>query len=225
MKLSPLDMYLSRLEDELRKHGLTDTRILDEAREHLVDSIRSGLERGLSPEAAEHEAFSNFGPPGIIAAAFVQGRNRMNNRLRALLSRFATPLRKSEPAIAHYHDVGPSSLHFAVRLKRPWRKRFERMSAAKRERFVAEMRQRGEDVGAFESDPRERLVQFLRDFGLRRFGSSDALESLTFLEDTTTAAKRGGKYLAAFSGGTKMVWTVALTADGGVSFDGTNAPA
>jgi hypothetical protein len=99
------------------------------------------------------------------------------------------------------------------------------MSAAEQERFIAEMRERGEDVSAFEADPRERLVQFLRDFGQRKFGSREALESLTLLEDTTTAVKRGGRYLAAFSGGTKMVWTVALTADGGVSFDGTSAPA
>jgi hypothetical protein len=99
------------------------------------------------------------------------------------------------------------------------------MSTAERKRFIAEMRERGKDVGPFEADPRERLVQFLRVFGQRKFGPSEALESLTLLEDTTTAAKRGGRYLAAFSGGTKMVWTVALTPDGGVSFDGRSAPA
>jgi len=99
------------------------------------------------------------------------------------------------------------------------------MSFAELERFVADMRERGEDVSAFEADPRERLLQFLRDFGRRKFGSSEALESLILLEDTTDTAKRGGRYLAAFSGGTKMVWTVALTADGGVSFDGSSAPA
>jgi hypothetical protein len=45
------------------------------------------------------------------------------------------------------------------------------------------------------------------------------------LEDTTDARKRGGRYLAAFGSGTRMIWTVALGADGAVSFDGTNAPA
>jgi hypothetical protein len=150
----------------------------------------------------------------------------MNNRLVVLMNSIASVLRRSEPANGHYHDVArPSSVHFAVRLRRPWRKRFRRMSPAEQERFIAEMRERGEDVSAFEADPRERLVQFLRDFCQRKFGSSEALESLTLLEDTTTAVKRGGRYLAAFSGGTKMVWTVALTADGGVSFDGTSAPA
>jgi hypothetical protein len=45
------------------------------------------------------------------------------------------------------------------------------------------------------------------------------------LEDTTDSNKRGGRYLVAFAGGTKMIWTVALSGDGGVSFDGSNAPA
>jgi hypothetical protein len=126
----------------------------------------------------------------------------------------------------HYHDVGgPSSFHFAVRLKRPWRKRLKNMSATERMQFIAEMRERGEDVSAFEADPRERLLQFSRDFCRRKFGSSETLESLILLEDTTDAGKRGGRYLAAFSGGTKMVWTVALTLDGGVSFDGSSVPA
>jgi hypothetical protein len=99
------------------------------------------------------------------------------------------------------------------------------MSADERERFIAETRARGEDVSAFQTDPRERLVQFLRDFGRRTLGSSGTLESLTLLEDTSDSRKRGGRYLAAFGTGTKMIWTVALNAEGGVSFDGTNAPA
>jgi hypothetical protein len=226
MKLTPLDAYLSRLEEELRKHGLADRRVIEEARDHLVDSIRSGVERGLSTGAAEHEAFTNFGSPATVAAAFVHGRKGMDNRLVAFLNTIASALRRSERATGHYHDVGgPSSVHVAVRLKRPWRTRFERISTAERDRFIAKMRGRGKEVSAFEADPRERLIQFLRDFGQRRLASSEALESLTLLEDTTTPARRGGRYLAAFSGGTKMVWTVALTADGGVSFDGTSAPA
>jgi hypothetical protein len=45
------------------------------------------------------------------------------------------------------------------------------------------------------------------------------------LEDTPDSNKEGGKYLVAFTSGTKMIWTVAPSGDGGVSFDGTNAPA
>jgi hypothetical protein len=70
------------------------------------------------------------------------------------------------------------------------------MSADEQKRFIAGKRERGEDVSAFETDPRERLVQFLREFGRRTFGASGTLESLTLLEDTTDSNKRGGRYLA-----------------------------
>jgi hypothetical protein len=226
MSSQALEAFLSGLESELRKHGVMERRLIEEAREHLADAVRSGLEHGQSREAAERDAFSKFGSPEIVAAAFAQDRTAMRNQLRFRLFRIANLMRGSRPGDGHYHDVGgPSSFHFALRLKHRWRNRFKRMSAGERERFIAEMRERGEDASAFEADPRDRLVQFLREFAQRRFDSSETLESLTLLEDTTDAAKRGGRYLAAFRGGTKMIWTVALTADGGVSFDGRSAPA
>ena len=157
----------------------------------------------------------------------------MVNRLLVILTRIARLTRRneapahSEHAMAvHYHDVkAPSCYHFGLRLKPGHRKRFKKMSADEQQLLIAEKKERGEDVSAFETDPRERLAHFLREFGRRTFGSSGTLESLTLLEDTTDSSKRGGRYLAAFSTGTKMIWTVALGADGAVSFDGTGAPA
>jgi hypothetical protein len=150
----------------------------------------------------------------------------MSHRLRLILTRIAGLTRTNEPRGGHYHDVAaPSLYHFAVRLRRRYRNRFNRMSDDEQKRFIAEKRERGEDVSAFETDPHERLVQFLREFGRRTFGSNGTLESLILLEDMSDSSKRGGRYLAAFGSGTKMIWTVALSADGGVSFDGTNAPA
>lgn len=150
----------------------------------------------------------------------------MSNWLFSILARPVGLIRRNAPQGGHYHDVAvPSRHHFALRVRRQYRNRFQRMSADERKRFIAEKRERGEDVSAFEMDPRERLLQFLREFGRRTFGSSGALESLTLLEDTSDANKRGGRYLVAFAGGARMVWTVALRTDGGVSFDGTDAPA
>jgi hypothetical protein len=220
-----LQAYLSRLQQELQKHGLVDTTIIDEAREHLVDAVAAGLQRGLSVDAAEHEAFVRFGPPEMVAAGFANERCRMLKRLVIVLSKMGGLLRGTTPHLAHYHDVGPSRYHFALRLKRPYRNRFGRMSVDEQKQFIAQMRERGEDVGAFETDPRERLVPFLEEFGRRTFGSTGTLESLTLLEDTTDPTKRGGRYLAAFGGGSKMIWWVALSADGAVSFDGTIAAA
>jgi HAAS len=226
MTSAALEAYLGRLERELRKRGLEDRRIVAEAREHLVDALQDGLQCGLSVDAAESEALVRFGPPELVAAHFATKRHRMSNWRLFILTRLAWLIRRNEPRAGHFHDVAvPSRYHFALRLKRQCRNRFGRMSADEQQRFTAAKRERGEDVSAFETDPRERLVQFLRDFGRRTFGSSGTLESLTLLEDATDSNNRGGRYLAAFAGGTRMVWTVVLSGDGGVSFDGTNAPA
>ena len=99
------------------------------------------------------------------------------------------------------------------------------MTADEQRQFIAEMRNRGEDIAAFESDPQQRLAEFLREFGRRQFGSSEKLESLTLLEDMTDSTKRAGRYLAAFGSGAKMIWTVTLRPDGAVSFDGTRSAA
>ena len=187
---------------------------------------KAGLQRGLSVEASESEALVRFGPPELVAAHCATKRHHMSNWLFFMLTRLAGLMRRNEPQAGHYHDVGvPSRLHFALRLRRQYRNRFRRMSADEQKRFIAEKREQGEDVSAFETDPRERLVQFLREFGRRTFGSSGTLESLTLLEDTTDSNTRGGRYLVAFASGTKMIWTVALSGDGSASFDGTNAPA
>ena len=80
-----LDEYLSRLRRELRKHGLADARIVEEAGAHLVDAVEDGLRRGLSTEAAEAEAFATFGAPEIVAAHVAIERTPTMNRGAALL--------------------------------------------------------------------------------------------------------------------------------------------
>lgn len=60
MTRGPVDAYLDRLEHELRQRGVQDTRIVEEAREHLLDAVENGRPRGLSIEDAEHEALERF---------------------------------------------------------------------------------------------------------------------------------------------------------------------
>src|SRR6185503_9441100 len=78
---APIDDYLARLRQELRRHGCEDARLIDEAREHLADDIDEGLRRGLTPEEAEREAFERFGPPEVIARSSLKERSGMRNWL------------------------------------------------------------------------------------------------------------------------------------------------
>jgi hypothetical protein len=71
--------YLADLARELRRRGLYSSRIVEEARGHLVDAIESGRLRGLAPEAAEQEALERFGAPGTVAARFAADRFRVWN--------------------------------------------------------------------------------------------------------------------------------------------------
>lgn len=72
-----VDEYISRLEHELRRRGLDDPRILAEAREHLVDAVEEGRQRGLSVDEAERDALERFGAPAVVAAAHAdEERNR-----------------------------------------------------------------------------------------------------------------------------------------------------
>ena len=67
----PVDDYLARLERALRQRGCEDARIVDEAREHLVDAIENGQQRGLSVDDAARDAFERFGAPAVVAAHVV----------------------------------------------------------------------------------------------------------------------------------------------------------
>ena len=60
-------------------------RIVEEAREHLVDAVEDGRRRGLPVEDAEREAFERFGAADIVAAHVVPRRERMMGRFAAVL--------------------------------------------------------------------------------------------------------------------------------------------
>jgi len=81
----PVDDYLRRLARELRQRGPDEARIVAEAREHLVDAVADGRQRGLSVEEAEREAFERFGAPETVAAHVVPERGHMMNRFAAVL--------------------------------------------------------------------------------------------------------------------------------------------
>ncbi len=87
MSAGPLDAFLNRLEQELRQRGHFDARVLDEARDHLLDAVEDGQRRGLSIEDAQREALERFGAPDLVAAQVAPGRHQMLNRMAIVLDR------------------------------------------------------------------------------------------------------------------------------------------
>jgi len=85
MRPASLETYMTRLARELKIRGVEDARIVEEARQHLVDAVEDGRRRGLSIDAAEHEAFERFGAPETIAAHVVRERERSMNQFAVLL--------------------------------------------------------------------------------------------------------------------------------------------
>jgi predicted permease len=70
--MGPRDIYLDRLRQALRAHGVVDPAILDEILGHLDDAVDSGVAVGLSREAAEEQACARFGDPDLVAGQYAR---------------------------------------------------------------------------------------------------------------------------------------------------------
>jgi hypothetical protein len=215
-----VEAYLDQLRRELWNRGVVGRRIIQETREHLLDAVHAGLQHGISLEKAENKAFGRFGTAEEAAACFAEENRHMVNWLFFMLSKLAGVRRKDQEQVAHYHEVEPGYQR-ALRSSRPHR----RNVGAKLNNVLKQLAGGRRDISGSpavcEADLRARLIQLLPDFGRRKFGDGGRIESLTLLADTVSAGKREGRYLAVFGSGSKMVWTVALAADGAVSFSGT----
>lgn len=77
MTSEALDIYLRQLDRELARRGIWSSRVIEEAREHLVDAVEDGLRHGLSHEMAERAALERFGAPETIAAHIEAERHGM----------------------------------------------------------------------------------------------------------------------------------------------------
>jgi hypothetical protein len=86
MKPTLLETYLTDLAGRLRKRGLFESRIIEEARGHLVDAVEDRIHRGLELEAAECEAIERFGAAETIAAKFAAEKYFMLNRVLLVMA-------------------------------------------------------------------------------------------------------------------------------------------
>jgi hypothetical protein len=82
--MSRLARYLHDLRRELAKRGRRDTRIVEEARDHLADAVEAGVRGGSSRDDAERDALARFGPPHLVAASVPRGWRMLNGTLASV---------------------------------------------------------------------------------------------------------------------------------------------
>jgi hypothetical protein len=128
MKSDEIDAYLARLTIELRKHGVADARIVEEARGHLADAAEQGVQLGLAPDVAERHAIARFGAADLMAATFASERYRRLDQLlfvAAVLVGLAIAYVDSRPnwndaGVTAWSMVVAAGVFSAVAPRRPW---------------------------------------------------------------------------------------------------------
>jgi hypothetical protein len=72
-KPTTIEEFLEGFERLLRLSGRRKQRVLDEARDHLIEARDRGIAAGLDPRAAEIAAIEAFGDPTTVASRFDPG--------------------------------------------------------------------------------------------------------------------------------------------------------
>jgi len=67
--------YLRALKRQLWLKGLFNADALDEVESHLLESVETGIRRGLSAEESERQALEQFGSVKAVSRAFEKERN------------------------------------------------------------------------------------------------------------------------------------------------------
>src|SRR5438874_77100 len=67
-----VEAYLAQFRRELWNHGVVNSRIIEETRDHLLDGIHAARQRGISLEGAESQALARFGSAEEAAAYFAE---------------------------------------------------------------------------------------------------------------------------------------------------------
>jgi hypothetical protein len=68
-----IEEFLEGFERSLRLSGRHKQRVLDEARDHLIEARDRGIAAGLDPRVAEIAAIEAFGDPVVVASRFDPG--------------------------------------------------------------------------------------------------------------------------------------------------------
>jgi hypothetical protein len=66
MSTDPIARYLNELTRALRARGAYSRHLVQEVRDHLVDSVEAEQRRGLTADAAREKAVANAGTPEFV---------------------------------------------------------------------------------------------------------------------------------------------------------------
>ena len=129
LNVDHVEAYLAALSIALRKQGVANLRMVEEARGHLADAVEQGIERGLDENSAQHEAIAQFGSAESVAATFVAETYGMFDRfvlLAGIMMGIAIAYVDSRPT---WDDTGVTACALMVAggvcglvaPRRPWR--------------------------------------------------------------------------------------------------------
>ena len=113
---SPVEAYLRRLGRRLWVVPHRRSRVLREARDHLLAATESGVARGLSHADAEEQAVARFGPAGRVARHEMREAGALWASMVAGLAALAVSLmvlasRADVQPVFDYHAGTYGSLH------------------------------------------------------------------------------------------------------------------
>ena len=128
MNFDQIDAYLAGLSLELRKRGVSDTRFVEEARDHLTDAVEHGLEHGLDVSVAQQEAIAQFGRADAVACDFVGDKYRLFDRIVLLAGIIFGLTITNIDARSNWDDTGVTAFCLVVAAamcgfiapRRPW---------------------------------------------------------------------------------------------------------
>jgi hypothetical protein len=129
MRFEEIEAYLAQLSNVLQKHGVSNTRMVEEARGHLADDAEAGIRCGLESLAAQREALARFGSAESVAATFLADTyGRLDRRvwLAASIIGIAIAFVDSRPAwddagVTAFLLVAAGALCGFAAPRQPWR--------------------------------------------------------------------------------------------------------
>ncbi len=123
-----VDRYLRQLESGLALYPGRREDVIDEVRDHLLESVERGQARGLAPDDAAQRAVEAFGDPEVVARRLMAHRVWMRTRVMlplALITGLSLAIIDNQPnwddtGISAFAVVCATGLLSLIEPTRPW---------------------------------------------------------------------------------------------------------